>query len=206
MNEPRLYVVAAPSGGGKTSLISALLARDDRVRLSVSHTTRQPRPGETDGVHYHFVDEAGFLELIGQDAFLEYARVFDHRYGTGRKAVERQLAAGFDVVLDIDWQGARQVRSRFPDCRSIFVIPPSIDALRNRLTGRGQDDPTVIARRMRDARNEISHWDEFDYVVVNDRFGDALEDIHSIIRHGQPRRRDEAGRRREILAELLETG
>ena len=136
MNEPNLYVVAAPSGGGKTSLISALLERDDRIRLSVSHTTRPPRPGEKNGVHYHFVDEFDFISLIRENAFLEHARVFDNRYGTGRKAVERQLADGFDVILDIDWQGARQIRKTFPSCCTIFIVPPSLDDLRQRLEKR----------------------------------------------------------------------
>ncbi|MGD2128837.1 MAG: guanylate kinase [Lysobacterales bacterium] len=201
-----LYVVSAPSGGGKTSLIKALLERDDRVALSVSHTTRPPRPGEKDGVHYHFVSEEAFEELVARGAFLEHARVFDHRYGTGREGVERQLASGFDVLLDIDWQGARQIRSSFPDCRSIFIIPPSMKALRQRLTRRGQDATETIDRRMRDARAEISHWNEFDFVVVNDDFERALADLQSIIRHGRPIRSDQDSRQREILAHLLENG
>jgi guanylate kinase len=199
-------VVAAPSGGGKTSLIAALLERDPRVRLSVSHTTRAPRPGEQDGVHYHFVNEERFLQLVSQDAFLEHARVFDHYYGTGRAAVEQQLAEGCDVVLDIDWQGARQVRQSFPACRSIFIVPPSLQELHRRLTRRGQDNDAVIRRRMRDARNEISHWDEFDFLVINDEFDDALADLQSIIRHGRAQRDHQREREAEILAELLETG
>ena len=199
-------MVAAPSGGGKTSLIAALLERDPRVRLSVSHTTRAPRPGEQDGVHYHFVNEERFLQLVSQDAFLEHARVFDHYYGTGRAAVEQQLAEGCDVVLDIDWQGARQVRQSFPACRSIFIVPPSLQELHRRLTRRGQDNDAVIRRRMRDARNEISHWDEFDFLVINDEFDDALADLQSIIRHGRAQRDHQREREAEILAELLETG
>jgi guanylate kinase len=206
LSEPGLYVVAAPSGGGKTSLIAALLERDPRVRLSVSHTTRAPRPGEQDGVHYHFVNEERFLQLVSQDAFLEHARVFDHYYGTGRAAVEQQLAEGCDVVLDIDWQGARQVRQSFPACRSIFIVPPSLQELHRRLTRRGQDNDAVIRRRMRDARNEISHWDEFDFLVINDEFDDALADLQSIIRHGRAQRDHQREREAEILAELLETG
>ena len=203
---PRLYVVSAPSGGGKTSLVNALLEQDDRVALSISHTTRPPRPGERDGVHYYFVDEAAFETLVGQGAFLEHARVFDHRYGTGREAVERQLAGGYDVLLDIDWQGARQVRASFPEARSIFILPPSMDELRQRLVDRGQDSEAVIARRMRDARSEISHADEFDFLIVNEDFSDALNSLRSIIRGEQPADPEEARRNREILARLLETG
>jgi guanylate kinase len=199
-------VVAAPSGGGKTSLISALLARDDRIKLSVSHTTRPARPGEQDGVHYHFVNEATFQDLVAQDAFLEYAEVFDFHYGSGRQTVEQQLAAGNDVVLDIDWQGARQIRQAFPACCSIFIIPPSLAVLRQRLTKRGQDSESVIQRRMRDAQAEISHWNEFDFLIVNDDFDQALSDLHSIVRSGKLNRPLKAHQSREILAELLGTG
>ncbi|NNK37200.1 MAG: guanylate kinase [Xanthomonadales bacterium] len=206
MSERKLFVVAAPSGGGKTSLVAALLERDDRTRLSVSHTTRAARPGEKDGEHYHFVNEAGFLALAEDGAFLEHARVFDHRYGTGRAAVEKLLAAGFDVILDIDWQGARQIRRSFPGCVTIFIVPPSLEILQQRLARRGQDSEATIRRRMRDARAEISHWDEFDHVVINDDFEEALEDLHAIVREGGPRRSIDPDRQRLILAELLETG
>jgi guanylate kinase len=205
LNNPNLYVVAAPSGGGKTSLISALLEMDDRIRLSVSHTTRPPRPGEADGVHYHFTDEPIFLSLIRENAFLEHARVFDNRYGTGREAVQQQLARGLDVILDIDWQGARQIRDSFPSCCTIFIIPPSLEVLRKRLVARGQDSDEVIQRRMRDAQTEISHWDEFDFLVINDNFDLALADLHSIIRSGKPKRDLEERKSLEILAELLGT-
>lgn len=187
-------------------MIAALLEQDPRVRLSVSHTTRPPRPGEHDGTHYHFVDDKTFMDMVGQDMFLEHARVFDNRYGTTREAVQRQLAAGYDVVLDIDWQGARQVRESFPDSRTIFIIPPSIATLRERLAGRGQDDQPVIERRMRDARNEISHWDEFDHVIVNDKFADALTELRSLIRDGLEGGGALKAETTEILAELLETG
>lgn len=206
MSEANLYVVAAPSGGGKTSLIASLLERDPNTRLSVSHTTRAPRPGEIDGVHYHFVSEDEFEQLARAGEFLEHARVFDHRYGTGRAAVERQLAQGHDVILDIDWQGARQVRRSFSTCCTIFVVPPSIAELRRRLAARGQDDTAVIDRRMRDARSEISHWNEFDHVIVNDDFKDALADLEAIIRTGRPKRPEAADRTPEILAELLQNG
>ena len=205
MSDSRLYVVAAPSGGGKTSLINALLKKDERIQLSVSYTTRPPRPGEVDGVHYHFVDEDSFQTLIVRKAFLEYASVFDYHYGTSREAVEQQLAAGFDVILDIDWQGARQIRNSFPSSRSIFVIPPSLDVLRQRLIGRGQDSETVIQRRMRDAQAEISHWDEFDFLIINDKFDEALGELHSIIRSGKLRQSHDQKQYGEILAELLGT-
>ena len=205
MNDTRLYVVAAPSGGGKTSLISALLKKDERVQLSVSYTTRPPRPGEVDSVHYHFVDEDLFQTLIDRKAFLEYASVFDYHYGTSREAVEQQLAAGFDVILDIDWQGARQIRNSFPSSRSIFVIPPSLDVLRQRLIERGQDNDTVVQRRMRDAQAEISHWDEFDFLIINDKFDEALGELHSIIRTGKLLQLNDQKQYGEILAELLGT-
>ena len=206
MSEPRLYIVASPSGGGKSSLIAALLERDENVRLSVSHTTRPPRPGEKDGVHYHFVDEDEFEALAEDGAFLEHARVFDHRYGTGRAQVEAQLAAGHDVLLDIDWQGARQVRASFPASSGIFILPPSMATLRERLAGRGQDAPEVVERRMRDARSEISHWDEFDHVVINDDFEAALADLSAIVRQGAPLRRNQQHRTEEILADFLGSG
>ena len=157
-------------------------------------------------MHYHFVDDAVFAELVEQGAFLEHARVFDHRYGTGREAVERQLAAGYDVLLDIDWQGARQVRSASPAVRTIFILPPSMAELRRRLVERRQDSDDVIDRRMRAARAEIAHAGEFDFLVVNDDFEAALADLHAIVRRGRLNRSGNMQKNREILAELLETG
>ncbi|MCW8926133.1 MAG: guanylate kinase [Xanthomonadales bacterium] len=177
----QLYIVAAPSGGGKTSLIRSLLQRDEELSLSISHTTRPARPGETDGQHYHFVSVPEFEKMIEAGSFVEHARVFDHLYGTSYTAVVTQLEKGHDVLLDIDWQGARQVSAAFPDSCSIFVIPPSLEILRERLTRRAQDSASVIERRMRDARSEISHWDEFDHVVINDDFDTALEELLNII-------------------------
>jgi len=176
-----LFVIAAPSGGGKTSLVNALLDQDPRLVLSISHTTRAPRPGDVDGQHYHFVRKQEFEQMVSDGDFMEHARVFDHFYGTNRNSVAHQLQQDRDVILEIDWQGARQVRSAFPDCCQIFIIPPSLETLRKRLTGRGQDSESVIQRRMQDAQAEISHWQEFDQLVVNDVFDTALEELQTII-------------------------
>lgn len=176
-----LYIVSAPSGAGKTSLLKALLENAQGIGLSVSHTTRAKRPGEQEGVHYHYVDEATFAQMVADEAFLEHAKVFDNYYGTSQAAVLAQLASGQDVILEIDWQGAQQVRKHFPQAVGIFILPPSKDALRERLTDRGQDDTTIIDRRMRDAEAEMSHYHEFDYVVVNDEFEGALGELQAII-------------------------
>ena len=202
-HRPGLFVLAAPSGGGKSSLIRALIEKDSRLKPSVSHTTRAPRPGETDGEHYYFVSDAEFQRLIESDAFLEYALVFGQYKGTGRKAVEDMMEEGFDVLLDIDWQGARQVRETFPACRTIFILPPSMSALADRLHHRGQDSEQVIEERMRRARDEISHWDEFDFVVVNDDFETALEDIQSIIERDRQIQPVPDAQLRSLLDELL---
>ena len=178
---PRVIVLSAPSGAGKSSLARALADADPCVALCVSHTTRAARPGEAHGVDYHFIDESGFEAMAAAGEFLEHARVFDRRYGTSQGAVRSELSRGCDVVLDIDWQGARQVRKAFAEVISVFVLPPSIDALRSRLAGRGQDSAQTIARRMRGARSELEHYDEFDHVVVNDDFGRALDDLRAII-------------------------
>jgi len=176
-----LFIVSAPSGAGKTSLLRELLQRDPRLSLSISHTTRAMRPGEEDGVHYHFVDQQTFKTLVAQDVFVEHAQVFDNFYGTSEAAVRDQLAAGQDVVVEIDWQGARQVRERFPGAVSIFIVPPSIEALRERLSGRGQDSDEIIDRRMRDAQAELSHYGEYDYLVVNDQFDTALRQLAEVV-------------------------
>lgn len=204
--QPRVFALAAPSGGGKTSLVTALLERDVRLRLSISHTTRPPRPGEQDGVHYHFVDDAEFEKLIEAGAFLEHARVFGHHYGTGREAVEQQLRQGHHVLLDIDWQGVRQVRRAFAECCSIFILPPSLKVLHQRLARRGQDSAEVIRSRMKNARGEIAHWDEFDFVVINDDFDETLEELQSIIGHGRPARTVPREKLRALVAELLQDG
>jgi guanylate kinase len=176
-----LFIVSAPSGAGKTSLLRALVPSDSRLRLSISHTTRAPRSGEEDGAHYHFVDHARFEAMVAAGEFLEHARVFDNLYGTAERSVRDLLEADLDVVLEIDWQGARQVRARFPEAVSVFVVPPSVEALRQRLGGRGQDSPEVIERRMRDARSELSHFAEYDYLVVNDLFEVALADLRALV-------------------------
>jgi guanylate kinase len=190
-----LFIIAAPSGAGKTSLVSSLLERDPRLVLSISHTTRPARPREIDGRHYHFVSESAFEQMVESGDFMEHAQVFDHYYGTNRHSVGSQLEQGHDVILEIDWQGARQVHSAFPDCCLIFIIPPSLEALRQRLTNRGQDSAAVIQRRMKDAQTEISHWAEFDQLVVNDDFNTALEELLAIIndhRMQKPHRVNEA--------------
>ena len=172
-----VYVVSAPSGAGKTTLVRALVDADDDLVLSVSHTTRSRRPSETDGVHYHFVAESEFRSMTDQGAFLESARVFGHHYGTSRQTVREQLEEGRDVVLEIDWQGARQVRAGLPEAVGIFILPPSREALASRLQGRGQDPAAEIERRLREAVDELAHHDEFHYLVVNDDFDRALEDL-----------------------------
>ena len=198
-----LFVVSAPSGAGKTSLIEALAAEDPALRISVSHTTRPRRPAERDGIHYHFVAAAEFDAMCAAGAFLEWANVFDHAYGTSRRAVLDAVQAGRDVVLEIDWQGAAQVRQRWPETVTVFVLPPSRDALVARLNGRGQDAAESIAKRTAQAVADISHWQEFDHVVVNDDFDAALESLRQIVdatRRGErrPREADEA-----LLAALL---
>lgn len=177
----RLYVIAAPSGTGKTSLVKALMARVPGLAFSVSHTTRKPRPNEVDGRDYHFVDADRFRQMIAEGAFLEHARVFDNYYGTSRGQVEAALARGQDLLLEIDWQGARQVRERLPEAIDIFILPPSRATLEERLRGRGTDSPEVIARRLGDSVTELSHWGKFRYVIVNDRFEQALADLEQIV-------------------------
>ena len=179
---PRVIVLSAPSGAGKSSLARALVEAEASVNLSVSHTTRAARPGEVDGVDYHFVAEREFEAMTRAGAFLEYARVFDRWYGTSWEAVRTVLARGRDVVLDIDWQGARQVRDAFAGTVSVFILPPTVDALRSRLVERGQDSDEAIERRMRDARSELEHYDEFDHIVVNDDFDRALDTLRGILR------------------------
>lgn len=176
-----LFIIAAPSGAGKTSLVKALVDNMKDVEVSVSHTTRQPRADETDGVAYHFVNEQDFRQLINQNQFLEYAKVFGNYYGTARDWVNTRLATGRNIILEIDWQGAQQVKSQFRNSVSIFVLPPSYEALRERLVSRQHDDTETIERRMDAAREEMSHYKEFDYIVINDDFDTALAEIKTVI-------------------------
>ena len=181
MTKGSLFIVAAPSGAGKTSLVNALVEQQSAIRLSVSHTTRAAREGEVNGQDYFFVSQDNFAQMRDAGAFLESATVFDNSYGTSSETVLAQLQQGLDVILEIDWQGAEQVRSNFPESTSIFILPPSKAALEQRLRGRGQDKEEIIARRMRDAENEMSHYVEFDYLIVNDQFDVALSDLAAII-------------------------
>jgi guanylate kinase len=197
-----LYVIAAPSGAGKTSLVKAVLDRDPSLRVSVSHTTRKPRPHERDGEHYHFVSIPEFQRLRDAGEFLEHAQVFDNFYGTGRAGVEALRNAGHDVILEIDWQGARQVRAVQPDCRSVFILPPSRRSLEERLRNRKTDTEDVIQRRLRDSITDMSHYAEFDRVVVNDDFETTVGQLLGILRGGggfEPTRADLA----PLVAELL---
>jgi len=190
-----LFVIAAPSGAGKTTLVRALLERMPEIRFSVSHTTRQPRSSETDAVDYYFVTEDEFRRMVEADGFLEHARVFDHWYGTGKASVEALRSAGHTVLLEIDWQGAAQVRRAAPDARTIFIVPPSVADLEQRLRGRGTDSDATIARRLRDSVSDLGHWREFDYVIVNDDLGEATDALAEVI----------AGRGEAFLASRPET-
>lgn len=206
MSQGNLYILSAPSGAGKSSLISALLEQDthNKMMVSVSHTTRQPRPGEENGVHYHFVQVEEFEALIEQGAFLEYAKVFGgNYYGTSLPAIEKNLAAGIDVFLDIDWQGAQQIRQKVPNVKSIFILPPSLAELETRLVGRGQDSVEVIAERMSKAINEISHYNEYDYVIVNDDFEQALADLQGILRAEKLTLSYQENQNQALIQELL---
>ncbi len=198
-----LYIISAPSGAGKTSLVREVLTTVPGVALSVSHTTRPMRPGEQDGVHYHFVTVAKFQEMIAAGAFLEYAQVFDNYYGTSKAGIDAQLRSGQDVILEIDWQGAQQVRQLFPGVVAIFILPPSQEVLENRLRARGQDSEAVIARRLREVRTEISHCNEYDYLLVNEDFGQAVADLQSIMRARKLHREIQEEALRPLLDNLL---
>jgi guanylate kinase len=203
MKRGRLFVIAAPSGAGKTSLVKALLASTPSLRLSVSHTTRQRRPTEQEGREYHFVSVPEFERLRAAGEFLEHARVFDNFYGTSRAFVGQQLAAGHDVVLEIDWQGAQQVRRAMPQCASVFILPPSRATLAERLARRATDTAEVIARRLADAAGDMSHYREFDYVVVNDDFERAVEDLKRIVAGDAKDLRSDRPQLASLLAQLL---
>lgn len=181
MDKTNLFIVSAPSGAGKTSLVKALVDSTQNVVVSVSHTTRDMRPGEVDGENYFFVSYENFLQMIKQDDFLEYAKVFDHFYGTSQSSVEEQLDQGLKVILEIDWQGAELVREKIHGAQSIFILPPSKAELELRLRGRGQDSEEIIARRMKDAESEMSHFEEFDYIILNDNFDQALRELTALV-------------------------
>ncbi|AXV66326.1 MULTISPECIES: guanylate kinase [Pseudoalteromonas] len=198
-----LFILSAPSGAGKSSLISALLNKHSDMKVSVSHTTRSPRPGEENGVHYHFVSVEEFKALIEKNDFFEWAQVFDNYYGTSKQAIETQLAAGIDVFLDIDWQGAQQIRKLVEDVETIFILPPSKEELESRLTNRGQDSSEVIAGRMAKAQSETSHYNEYDYVVVNDDFDTALAEIETIVMAKRLSLKSQAQRHQTLLDNLL---
>jgi guanylate kinase len=197
-----LFVVAAPSGAGKTSLTRALLEGEPAIRLSVSYTTRAPRSGETDGIHYHFVTPERFAVLKDGGEFLEYAHVHGNWYATSATWLKAQVAAGQDVLLEIDWQGAAQVRNLVPESVQIFVLPPSLESLRQRLTVRGQDDAETIERRLTAAREEMRHCSEFDYVIINQEFASAVEDLRAIVRASRLRGTQQRTRHRTLLEQL----
>lgn len=197
-----LYVIAAPSGAGKTSLVKAVLDRDPALRVSVSHTTRKPRPHERDGEHYHFVSIEEFKRLVAAGEFLEHAQVFDNFYGTSRGSVEVLRVAGHDVILEIDWQGAQQVRKVVPDCQTIFILPPSRRSLEERLRNRMTDSEDVIQRRLRDSITDMSHYAEFDRVIVNDQFETATKQLLELLRGGSGFEADRADLR-PLIKDLL---
>ncbi|MDP8033971.1 guanylate kinase [Pasteurella atlantica] len=200
-----LYIVSAPSGAGKSSLINALLTDLPRseVQLSVSHTTRTPRPGEENGIHYHFTTQAEFKNLIERQHFLEWAEVFGNYYGTSLPMIEKSLEQGIDVFLDIDWQGAKQIKQKVPNAKTIFILPPSRQELQKRLIARGQDSEEVIAKRMAQAVSEMSHYNEFDYVIINNDFQTALNDLKSILTAERLQQSSQAVRYKQLLANLL---
>jgi len=198
-----LYTVSAPSGAGKTSLVKALIERCAGVRVSVSHTTRDIRPGEQDGVNYHFTNEDNFLGMLQRQEFLEHARVFGNLYGTSRLWVEQELGAGTDVILEIDWQGAQQVKKLLPDTRSVFIMPPSRETLEQRLNARGQDNASVIAARMAEAVEEMSHYVDSDYLVVNKDFEEALGELQAIVTSMRLRTARQSQVLQPMLADLV---
>ncbi|MFV2004524.1 MAG: guanylate kinase [Gammaproteobacteria bacterium] len=203
MTKGKLYVISAASGAGKTSLVSALLQQVPDIEVSVSHTTRAPREGEVDGVNYHFIDTDRFEKMVENAEFFEHATVFGNMYGTSQQHVEDQLLGGKDVILEIDWQGARQIRRLIPDCSTIYIVPPSTEALRQRLTSRGQDDDEVIDRRMQEAVSEMSHYVEFDYLVINDDFEQARQDLVAIINGNRMLLERQQDEHAELLTQLL---
>lgn len=203
MNNGKLYIISAPSGAGKTSLVKQLISDLDNLTVSISHTTRLIRPGETNGQDYYFINVEDFQAMQEKQVFLEYAQVFDNFYGTAQQTLEQNLKKGADVILEIDWQGAQQIKKLLPDSMSIFILPPSTEILLQRLRNRGQDDEQIIARRMRDAVAEIRHYAEFDYLVVNNVFEQALTELKSIIIANRLTRQRQLHNLRPLLTALL---
>ncbi len=202
-NAGHFYVIAAPSGTGKTSLVRSLVTTVNDLQISISHTTRPPRPGDVEGKDYYFVSESTFAKMIAEQAFLEYAPIYHYHYGTSREWILQQLQAGIDVVLEIDWQGAQQISRLFPDSILIFIVPPSLETLGQRLQNRRQDDAGVIDERMANAQNEIKHYVEFDYLVINDQFEQALADLRHIVLAERLRSSVQKIKHQELLAQLL---
>lgn len=198
-----LYIVAAPSGGGKTSLVRHLVTTLDDIEISVSHTTREIRPGETDGTDYYFTSEEKFMEMVNDNAFIEHARVFNNLYGTSEAQIKERLRLGIDVVLDIDWQGAEQIKRIFPNAVSIFIIPPSIEELERRLMNRRQDKDEVVSERMRRAQDELSHYPEFDYLIVNDNFEHAAVELRAIVIANRLKIERQINKQTKLLSFLL---
>ncbi|KMN04042.1 guanylate kinase [Pseudomonas sp. FSL R10-1350] len=198
-----LYIISAPSGAGKSSLVKALIDIEPQIRVSVSHTTRAMRPGEENGVHYHFVEREEFVKMIEHGDFLERAEVFGNLYGTSQSYLQQTLDEGHDLILEIDWQGAEQVRKLMPQARSIFILPPSQQALRDRLDNRGQDSAEIIDGRMREAVSEMSHYVDYDYLIINDDFAVALDDLKAIFHASRLQQKRQQQRYGKLLAELL---
>lgn len=197
-----LFVVSAPSGAGKTSLVNALLGINKSINLSVSYTSRAARPGEVDGQDYHFVSREAFLDMVKHGDFVESAEVYGNLYGTSQSWISKEMNAGRDILLEIDWQGASQVRSKFPDCISIFILPPSLQALETRLTGRKQDSADVIAKRLHAAQDDIAHVAEFDYVIINDILDEALQQLNAIVIATGLRRENQLVRQADLINQL----
>ena len=205
MTKGTLFIVSAASGAGKTTLVNAVLDQVDDLVVSVSHTTRAPRDGEVDGENYHFVEKQVFQAMVEDSEFFEYATVFGNMYGTSRQHIQEQLLKGMDVILEIDWQGARQIRQLMTDCISIYIVPPSTAELRERLNARAQDDETVINKRMHEAISEMSHYVEFDYLIINDDFDEARDNLAAIIKGNRMLHEHQQQKHAELLAELLST-
>ncbi|MBA4695965.1 MAG: guanylate kinase [Legionella sp.] len=198
-----LIIVSAPSGGGKTSLVKKVTSTLKNIEVSISHTTRQSRPGEEHGVHYFFVTPQEFLTMVKQKAFIEYAQVFDHYYGTSIAQIEARLEEGIDVILDIDWQGAEQIKHLFPEAISVFIVPPSLDVLKQRLLNRRQDNMEIVKHRMRHAQDELRHFSEFDYIIINDAFDKAAVELEAIIISNRLQTKRQARKHQGLLSFLL---